>query len=458
MLVKGGAVCGRNQLHQNHLPTCGRVGSSHKPPTAIVSAVIPASRTEEIAIQPIKRPAARSDAGLPCPRVAVLLAPRCHRCRRRGRAAANDAIPDRPSWRARHRVLDPRYSEISTNEGFRTTRTTSHRSIARRSLPTTPQERREAVDHERERIEAMLKRLARGATDLSDDERRLAEIFGSGATAARFADAAANVRFQLGQSDRFREGLERSGAWEQHIAETFSAAGLPKELAALPHVESSFDPTANSKVGAAGLWQFMPGTGRRFLRVNDAVDERLDPYRATEAAAQLLDYNYRLLGSRPLAVTAYNHGASRHAPRARFHGHGRHRDHRAQLPQRRSVSRFAQLLCASSPRWKSTAIRRSISATCRAARRCGPPKGDALVCADTRQAGAEDRLLAPGGVEPGTAPAGVDGRRLVPGGYRLRLPTDSVRGPPRSSPSRSPRDQYVGASRRAAIASRMAIP
>ncbi len=54
----------------------------------------------------------------------------------------------------------------------------------------------------------------------------------------------------------------------------------------------------------------MPGTGRRFLRVNDAVDERLDPYRATEAAAQLLDYNYRLLGTWPLALTAYNHGAA----------------------------------------------------------------------------------------------------------------------------------------------------
>ena len=77
----------------------------------------------------------------------------------------------------------------------------------------------------------------------------------------------------------------------------------------MPHVESSFDPYAYSKVGAAGLWQFMRSTGRRFLRIDAAVDERLDPYRATEAAAQLLSYNYRLLGSWPLAITAYNHGA-----------------------------------------------------------------------------------------------------------------------------------------------------
>ena len=83
---------------------------------------------------------------------------------------------------------------------------------------------------------------------------------------------------------------------------------MPKEIAALPHVESSFNPAAYSKVGAAGLWQFMPSTAKRFMRVDSLVDERLDPYSATEAAANLMLYNYRLLGTWPLAVTAYNHG------------------------------------------------------------------------------------------------------------------------------------------------------
>jgi membrane-bound lytic murein transglycosylase D len=104
--------------------------------------------------------------------------------------------------------------------------------------------------------------------------------------------------------------LIRSSSWETHIAETFANQGLPPELAALPHVESSFNAAAYSKVGAAGLWQFMRSTGRRYMRVDDAVDERLDPYRSTEAAAQLLAYNYRVLGSWPLALTAYNHGAA----------------------------------------------------------------------------------------------------------------------------------------------------
>src|SRR5438067_1853620 len=76
------------------------------------------------------------------------------------------------------------------------------------------------------------------------------------------------------------------------------------------HVEPSFSPAAYSKVGAAGLWQFMRSTGRRYMRIDSAVDDRLDPFRSTEAAAQLLAYNYRVLGTWPLALTAYNHGTA----------------------------------------------------------------------------------------------------------------------------------------------------
>ena len=58
------------------------------------------------------------------------------------------------------------------------------------------------------------------------------------------------------------------------------------------------------------MWQFMRGTGRRFLRIDAVVDERLDPYRSTEAAARFLEQNYIVLGSWPLALTAYNHGTA----------------------------------------------------------------------------------------------------------------------------------------------------
>ncbi len=67
--------------------------------------------------------------------------------------------------------------------------------------------------------------------------------------------------------------------------------------------------------GAAGLWQFMRSTGRRYMRIDSAVDDRMDPFRATEAAAQLLSFNYRLLGTWPLAADRLQPWRRGHAPR-----------------------------------------------------------------------------------------------------------------------------------------------
>ena len=174
-----------------------------------------------------------------------------------------------------------------------------------------PRERQHQVDEAREALAAALRRIAEGGdAPLSAEDQHVKDLWGADATPARLHEAVDDIRFQLGQSDRFRAGLIRSGAWETHIAETLANLGLPAELAVLPHVESSFNPSAYSKVGAAGLWQFMRSTGRRYMRIDGAVDDRLDPFRSTEAAAQLLAYNYRLLGTWPLALTAYNHGTA----------------------------------------------------------------------------------------------------------------------------------------------------
>jgi membrane-bound lytic murein transglycosylase D len=88
----------------------------------------------------------------------------------------------------------------------------------------------------------------------------------------------------------------------------FAEVGIPLELTRLPHIESSFENRALSKVGAAGMWQIMPATGRLYLRVDRVVDERLNVRAATLAAARILRDNYEKLGTWPLAITAYNHG------------------------------------------------------------------------------------------------------------------------------------------------------
>jgi membrane-bound lytic murein transglycosylase D len=203
------------------------------------------------------------------------------------------------------------YSEISTSEGY--IHDQRDLAIIYETLhfgDEPPRERQRRVDAARERYQAALRRLAGGASAETTEEKRALEVWGANVPSTRLAAAVDDVRFQLGQSDRFRAGLKRAGAWETHIAESLANRGLPAELAALPHVESSFDPEAYSKVGASGLWQFMRSTGRLFMRIDGAVDERLDPFRSTEAAAQLLSYNYRVLGTWPLAITAYNHGAA----------------------------------------------------------------------------------------------------------------------------------------------------
>ena len=169
--------------------------------------------------------------------------------------------------------------------------------------------RQRRVSSRREKVQAVLRSLASGKReDLSDDEARVLALWPSNVSNQSLTTAAKQIRYQQGLKDRFREGLMRAGRWRDFINSEFLALGVPIDLAALPHVESSYNPNARSNVGASGIWQFTRSTGRRFMRIDHVIDERNDPFFSTRAAGKLLAYNYSITGNWPMAITAYNHG------------------------------------------------------------------------------------------------------------------------------------------------------
>ena len=168
------------------------------------------------------------------------------------------------------------------------------------------------VKNRRKQIRKTYKKLSKlkRFDRLNSEELRLLKLLRS--TPGKFRDrlrlAAKNVRSQTGQRNFFEEGLDRYSQWIHEIENTFKKHRLPLELTRIPFVESSYNPEATSKVGASGVWQLMPSIGKKFLRVNDKIDERNDPILSAKAAAKLFKENKMILRKWPLAVTAYNTG------------------------------------------------------------------------------------------------------------------------------------------------------
>ena len=203
------------------------------------------------------------------------------------------------------------FTKYSTDEGV--LHDNRHLGVVYESMPMpstiSRKERNRRAQKRRKFYQGVLRTLAGGKRDNLDAEhQRVLDLWPKNVSNSELTAAVNRIRYQNGLSDRFREGLVRSGLWRAHVENEFTKLGVPIDLAALPHVESSYNPAARSHLGASGIWQFTRSTGRRFMQIDHVLDERNDPFLATEAAAKLLSYNYSITGNWPMAITAYNHG------------------------------------------------------------------------------------------------------------------------------------------------------
>lgn len=198
------------------------------------------------------------------------------------------------------------YTEVPMSEGL----------IHDRNYPLvifeqiTNSRNKQKIKARKKAIALTLSRIAtKSEKNLTSKERQIIALYKAQASREALEGAANRVRFQMGQMERFKRGLERSGMFLDTIRKIMKSYGVPLRLAYLPHVESSFNTEAYSKVGAAGLWQFMRGTGKLFgMRIDYTIDERRDPIIASKAAAKYLSDSYQQLHAWPLAITSYNHG------------------------------------------------------------------------------------------------------------------------------------------------------
>ena len=208
------------------------------------------------------------------------------------------------------------YVDVSTEEGL--LHDARHLAVVYETVELDRSEsrskRQARIDKRKRHWREVLRGLAAGQVASTHAERVLVRVLTTvlehTPSPEDYRLAAERLRFQLGKSNKFKAGMVRSGAYDAAIRRILRTHGVPEDLAFLPHVESSFQAHAYSKSGAAGMWQFIPSTGRRFLTINYTVDERLSPQAAIVTAAKLLRANFEKLGTWPLAITAYNHGAA----------------------------------------------------------------------------------------------------------------------------------------------------
>jgi membrane-bound lytic murein transglycosylase D len=237
-------------------------------------------------------------------------------------AVASDTFPKPAGLRPQIDFWKRIFAEVSENQVAIHDDVHLDRVYAIVDLPPLPESglgegeirraRRAKVEREVAEIRDALERLHRLGPEhasLGARDREIAKLLAADSGARKYREASARLRTQTGLRERFRRGLEISRGYLPHLEKIFRDHGVPTELTRLPLIESTFNVKAYSKVGAAGIWQFMPASAKIYgLRIDEAVDERRDPLIAAGGAARYLRKDYEVLGSWPLAVTAYNHG------------------------------------------------------------------------------------------------------------------------------------------------------
>ncbi|MGD9877410.1 LysM peptidoglycan-binding domain-containing protein [Desulfococcus sp.] len=151
--------------------------------------------------------------------------------------------------------------------------------------------------------------------------KRILEIYASRNTTAKGHRRAIPIEINrhvqkeidyLTKGDFFVNAYRRSGRYRAHISQELSKAGLPPELSWLPLIESGYNVRALSSARALGLWQFIPSTGYRFgLNRDRYVDERMNPYKSTQAAIAYLKALHDMFGDWTTVLAAYNCGEGR---------------------------------------------------------------------------------------------------------------------------------------------------
>lgn len=369
-----------------------------------------------------------------------------------GKGQARELFPLYPAIRSNVDFWEKVYSVYSLNSAVIHDRDDLSKvyevvQLVDRGQPAADRINEEIVDFTIKKYQKILQRLAEGQSPSSAAERKVAALFTGPRAKLRMAQAAGEVRSQRGQKEPFYEGVVRSGAYIEAFRKIFRSRGLPAELAYLPHVESSFHTGAYSKVGAAGIWQFTRSTGKQYLQINDAVDERIDPFIAAAAAADYLAASYQKLGSWPLALTAYNYGTA------------------GMVRAREAKGSYEKIFCEYREGYFGFASRNFYSEFLAALRVAGKLERSTTIPREKPVHFTE--YILPGYIHitdvkrhfkisettleqlnPALRPPVYSGRKLLPKGYCLRLPPQRN---VRSLASSLPRSKYSGSQSRDAV-------